>query len=207
MSDTYSKYEGFYYPGKTSKWVEIALAESADIDEIVKYVGQRRTVIHAGGNLGVWTRRYSQLFKRVYTFEPDPNNFDCLELNTKDLSNVSIYNVGLGKEAGSASVNHAIPGNTGAHQLVDGDDVPVVALENVFPEVDLLQLDVEGHEQWVLEGAEEMLLKQKPVVVLELKGVGLIHGISDEYTTGWLAERGYSPVARIKNDTVFVHGR
>lgn len=48
--------------------------------------------------------------------------------------------------------------------------VPITTLDSYnLPRIDLLKIDVEGYEIHVLKGAEETLLRCKPVVIFEEK--------------------------------------
>jgi hypothetical protein len=50
-------------------------------DKISEHITEKKVVVQAGGNCGVYVKRYAELFETVYTFEPSPILFYCLNLN------------------------------------------------------------------------------------------------------------------------------
>lgn len=67
--------------------------------------------------------------------------------------------------------SHSEHGQSGFRSV----DVVVDTLDHVFPslglsEVNLLKIDVEGHELAVLKGARETLLRYKPLILIEVEG-------------------------------------
>ena len=59
---------------------------------ISNLIENKRTVIQAGGHCGLYPYQYSNLFEKVYTFEPEFTNFQCLTENVKGLENVNVFN-------------------------------------------------------------------------------------------------------------------
>ena len=59
------------------------LSRRQDVPKNVSaYSEQKRVVVQAGGNAGMYVKMYEDIFDTVYTFEPDPINFYCLTKNT-----------------------------------------------------------------------------------------------------------------------------
>ena len=52
--------------------------------QISNHVSNKRVVVQAGGNCGLYPKQYGKLFDTVYTFEPDWLNFYCLVRNCPD---------------------------------------------------------------------------------------------------------------------------
>ena len=50
-------------------------------EDTTKYCENKRVMIQAGGNAGYYVKKYAELFDYVYTFEPLPLLFYCLNLN------------------------------------------------------------------------------------------------------------------------------
>ena len=133
-------------------------------------------LIDVGANKGDFTQIILTLFNndniQVHSFEPSKATFEFLKNNIKS-DKVILNNKGLGKEAGTFPFYTDRPGS-GAASLtkrnldylgVDfgySEDVSIDTLdnycnENNIKDIDLLKLDVEGHEMDVLEGSKEML--------------------------------------------------
>lgn len=129
-----------------------------------------------GANKGDFTQIILTLFNndniQVHSFEPSKATFEFLKNNIKS-DKVILNNKGLGKEAGTFPFYTDRPGS-GAASLtkrkldylgVDfgySEDVSIDTLdnycnENNIKDIDLLKLDIEGHEMDVLEGSKEML--------------------------------------------------
>jgi FkbM family methyltransferase len=130
----------------------------------------RRVVVQAGGNAGMYPRMLAEYFAWVYTFEPTPLSFYCLTQNCQR-DNIVKMQCALGDVAGTVGyVNHE--NNTGVNtvhtDVVDGM-MPQITLDSLnLPMVDLIALDVEHYEEKVLIGAKETIIKFKPRIVMEL---------------------------------------
>jgi hypothetical protein len=184
--------------------LDIILREVNDIPAIVRHCKQFRTVIQAGGNIGIWPVSLAQLFAQVITAEPDEANYEALCLNTQKHANIHTIKAAFGREPSRAAVLSHEPGNIGAHRMVEGDDVGVMRIDGLaITDCDLLQLDVEGYEFFALQGAAETIAASSPVICLELKGLGGQYGTSDRHVTDLLAGLGYTEVLRIHRDVVF----
>jgi len=147
------------------------------IPMLLPHLKGRRTCIQAGGCLGIWPLRLSQLFERVITFEPEPTNYYCLKMNTAHLNNVETHNAALGQMPGG-SVHMALTdiGNSGAHYALPGGDIPVVCIDDLgLDDVDLIYLDVEGYESQALRGATKTIKRCNPVIGVEDKRLHETH--------------------------------
>ena len=139
-------------------------------------------VIDIGANIG-WTLlnlgKLSQ-YGRVVGFEPDGYNYEaCSEnLRLNSLENVTLVQIGLGAQASRVMMEVRTPSNRGGNRIspVNGygsTEVNIKRLDDVeeisaWPRVDLIKIDVEGYELNVLMGAEGILLREKPVLFIEI---------------------------------------
>ena len=196
--------EGWHVPDIDECCLPAILSELPDLKASYAFMTKFRTVIQAGGNVGVYPATMAQQFERVITVEPDTANFQALVLNVADINNIDFAQAAFGNKEGTASVDHVYPENIGAHQLKAGNDVRVIPID--FFEVhdcDFIQLDIEGYEHLALLGAEQTIKKTYPVITLELKGLGSRYGYSDEDTIELLANWGYEIVGRVNRDVIF----
>jgi FkbM family methyltransferase len=196
--------EGWHVPDIDECCLPAILSELPDLKASYAFMTKFRTVIQAGGNVGVYPATMAQQFERVITVEPDTANFQALVLNVADINNIDFAQAAFGDKEGTASVDHVYPENIGAHQLKAGNDVRVIPID--FFEVhdcDFIQLDIEGYEHLALLGAEQTIKKTYPVITLELKGLGSRYGYSDEDTIELLANWGYEIVGRVNRDVIF----
>ena len=128
---------------------------------------QKRTVIQAGGNAGMYPVELAKYFKKVLTFEPESINYYCLEANIANLKNVTAENVALGDENQPVKLAGWLP-NCGAYEVCGDGTIPQKILDDLnIKDVDFIQLDVQGYEPRVLKGAINLLKRYEPVVMVE----------------------------------------
>lgn len=186
--------------------LDAALGESFDLSIMEKYCRKFRTAIQAGGNVGVFPVKLSEKFQKVYTVEPDAMNFLALKENTSNISNIDARRAAFGREEGTGSIDDVLPGNIGAYQVKEGGDFRIMKIDSLrIKDCDFLQLDVEGFEQFALEGGIETIKASLPLIVLELKGLGLRYGITDKYTHDWLFNLGYRLVEKVHQDSIYIN--
>lgn len=204
MIDEIELRDGWYWPKADIQGWRFISDEVRDIDEIMNYVKGRDVVIQAGGNCGMWPKKYATIFKTVYTFEPDPTNYECLRRNVTE-PNVIIQNCALSENQQKVGIEVRWDDNRGANRVTLDGDIPCVTIDSLnAPACDLLQLDVEGFEQVALHGGLETIKKYKPTVVLELKSHGDHYGYTDLHTIGWIEALGYKLERVIRTDHIFV---
>lgn len=166
---------------------------------------RRQIAVQAGGNAGIYPAVLAEMFETVITFEPDAENFACLQYNCKDRSNVTAHKAAVGNSREPVRVQE-IQGmrfgelcvNTGAYRVVPGGDIPQMTIDDLnLPTLDFLQLDVEGFELNALIGGLDTIQKYSPVIMVETFG----HG---DDPTVFLEDLGYHCVVKGHYDKVFV---
>lgn len=138
-----------------------------------------------GANIGIYSVRYSPYFKRVLAIEPNPITYRLLEANLilGQCKNTVPLCFAASSHEGTSKLTVRQDGNLGwsslEHLSRDQDvdhfelDVVTQTLEVLAGKyapgsrVDLVKVDVEGHEVAVLEGAQKILIRDKPVVLYE----------------------------------------
>jgi len=86
----------------------------------------------------------------------------------------------------------------GSHTLKSGSDVTVTTLDALMDgvkHVNLVKIDVEGHELEVLKGGEQFIVRQRPALFLEVLSRG-----HHRRVTEWLAQFGYKQVGSAFQD-------
>lgn len=124
-----------------------------------------------------------------YAFEPLPHLYQNLKTNFGE--KVTLYPYALANENGKSTFQFVknAPAYSGIKKReyavenpdIEEIDVELKRLEEVIlpsTNIDLIKIDVEGAEFGVLQGAEQLLRQQKPIIVFEC---GL--GASDFYGT------------------------
>lgn len=142
--------------------------ESYEYAQVLPYLSKYRTAIDIGAHVGYWSRRLVLDFDHVYAFEPVSEHVECLRANVTE-PNITITQVALSNTPCILKFSKAI-GNSGmSHVAYEGVDVECQPLDlwNI-DNVDLIKIDVEGHEISVLRGAEKTILRSRPVLFIEI---------------------------------------
>jgi FkbM family methyltransferase len=186
--------------------------------------GRRKTAIQAGGAMGLWPYEMAQYFDRVYTFEPEQTNYECLCENVKGKANVFPIHGALGDHDGFVEVK--LPpqelGNAGAFYVMpilqgvtEDAHTPLFTIDmlvernEIKGEVGLIQLDVEGRELEVLKGAFDTIAADAPVIMVEDKPLpqdketGHRYGAVERYL---IDELKYKLHMKVHRDLIFVPG-
>jgi FkbM family methyltransferase len=149
--------------------------------------------IDVGANIGFYAvplgMRARSLRSRVIAFEPVPSNIQRLVENValNGLAEaVEIVRAGLSNKAGTASVtlreDFQAGADVGNAALVvdDGKDsefltlsIALARLDEIWPELgsprlDVVKVDIEGHEDLFLEGARQTIARFRPLIQLEV---------------------------------------
>ena len=131
--------------------------------EIVKTnVKKNDIVVDVGANIGYYTLLMAKNHASVFSYEPEPQNFDLLKKNVilnNFSSNVKLYNKAVSNFNGYSKLvlsDHS----TGQHKLeknrfgTKSIDVEVTKLE--LDKIDFAKIDVEGAELLVLQGMKTL---------------------------------------------------
>lgn len=133
--------------------------------------------LDVGANIGNHSVQFARFFESVIAFEPHPRTFKLLSLNAELATNILPLNVGASAEQRTVTVvdNPHNMGASGVDRAGSGHSVkfelvPIDVLTEVqkLRCITLMKFDVEGHEQFALEGARNTILKHKPLIILEV---------------------------------------
>jgi len=115
----------------------------------------------------LWPLALAHYFDRVYTFEPEPTNYQYLQSNIAATPSIMAFPYAVGDRRASVGLTRPKP-HAGLWR-VDGDgDIPLVPLDLVIGDVvDALVLDVEGSEVPALRGAEHLITTYRPLLWFE----------------------------------------
>jgi FkbM family methyltransferase len=181
-------------------------------DLMQKLLGQGDCFIDCGAHVGYFTILGSELCSKVYAFEADKDNFASL-MNNIEINNVSsnviAHNQAVGDECKKVKLFVNLD-NDGGHALWDVSKHPfneqtrlkkkkptrvvdMVTLDSVIDEpIKLIKFDVEGCEFLALKGAEKLICKYSPVLILEINNSALGEmGTSKEEIFSYLESLGY----------------
>jgi FkbM family methyltransferase len=133
---------------------------------------------------------------KVYAFEPHPKNLERIELElkqNKDLESIiTVFNVALSDKEGTEvfNLNNDVESGRSSGGFIESADtvwdksayiergfqkmtIPTLPLDKMSKiginrKPDVLKIDVEGAEAFVLYGAKETIIKYKPLILLEV---------------------------------------
>ena len=183
-------------------------AANLAIDYVRPLLKGTECCIQAGGCIGIWPVRFAELFDRVVSFEPERRNYIKLEKATQDIDGVTAYNAALGRQSGfvhmEITAGEKENNNCGAYYMRDGGDIPVMTIDSLGLNPDLIYLDIEGAEYMALEGAAETIKRCSPVIGVEDKHHNARYGLPK--IDDLLVDRyGYKSVGQpFSTDRVFV---
>lgn len=176
---------GFRWPAYDTECAAVVFDSIPDLERAIGYCQQKRTVIQAGGNCGVWARHLADIFSQVWTWEPDQLNYHCLAYNTVHRKNVFCVNAALGSKAGAITMSAPEQNNCGALQVEEvwqdnPVSVPVEMIDNnlTLGHVDLMYLDLEGYELHAIAGAVQTITRCQPIIAVEDKGLSERYGVA-----------------------------
>ena len=144
--------------------------------------------IDVGSFVGEYAINLSDNFKEVWAIEPASDSRGILESNIKKLGikNIKVMGIGVSKFKGSSMLyrHESVKGMTGFSKMPEREDslalfpiklgkVSLDTLNNLVGnrQVDLIKVDTEGHESYVIEGANK-IFPQVKAWLFEVHSVG-----------------------------------
>ena len=201
--------ENTIWPKNGNRTYNTLITQLSHWDYVSPYLKKTNVMIQAGGNCGLLVRPFVDKFKQIYTFEPDPLNFYCLN-NNLPYSNVCKIQGCLGSVNKCVSLDNIFlngdNSDVGAYFVKkENGYTPTFKIDDLnVNQCDLIMLDVEGFEYNVLQGAKNTLLKYKPVLCLEFYEPWLNRfNVNSDIIKEFLKEFGYKQVAHYHSDVIF----
>ena len=149
--------------------------------EYLKSIGGN--IIHAGSGFGDFLPALKDCYS-VWAFEPNTlmheSSLETISLN--NISNVKLFPYALGRYDGTANLKHIDEKGLemGPRSEMDdyGIEVKMVKMDSIIPEdvkISVIHLDLEGYEFAALNGAKEIIERDKPIIVLEIDTRAVIY--------------------------------
>lgn len=173
-------------------------ARVKDCEWATKRCKKARTVVQAGGYIGLWPKKLAGLFDKVHTFEPVEELRECIRRNTEGLGHITMHPYALSNVGGYVQFSWSPHGRSGIRETPMAGPVAVVTIDSFrFEDVDLIYLDLEGGEPLALEGARETIERCSPTIVVE------INPPMKDITPKTLERLGYEFVCKAHTDHLF----
>lgn len=149
-------------------------------------------VMDVGANIGNHALAFSTVASHVLAFEPLPDVYQLLQQNIQDnhIDNITAHPFALSDVEEQATIYMVREGNVGASSFdkrddnVDAINVSKRLGDEVFAasgekKLDLIKLDVEAHEAFVLRGLNKTLRQHKPIITMEWNNPLTIDRLND----------------------------
>ncbi len=159
---------------------------------IDKFANKSKDALDIGVYRGVYSYKLSQSFKNIHSFEPNPLLFPYLDKNLKKIiKNIKLYNFALSDINGKTELKLPLRSKSifkdnieelfqlGAATMHPNNNinkfkkVPIntrrldeIQIDN---NVGFIKIDVEGHEKNVIVGGKSLIIKDKPVMLIEIE--------------------------------------
>jgi len=197
--DEHSKH--WFFPRYSGKRIHEPVVTKMLIDTLSK----TDIFVDVGTHLGYFTCIAGKICKegKIYGFELDKNAFDLLNKNISlnNLKNVEVYNYGVSDKKGYVKIPKITlpsPVLSFSKDCEDGDYrlVKSISLDDFFLDKkhkpNVIKIDVEGSELFVLKGMKNLLKDEKLTIFLEIHGRSLHKFDTDsKEIISFIKKRGY----------------
>jgi len=178
--------------------------------EISRQAQEGGLMVDVGANYGYFSLLWAgaKPGNRVVAFEASPRNFPALSLNREKnglAAQIDLRPYALGRQSGSLRFDPGPTEESGwggftSSERAGSVEVPVQTLDESLPadvRVNVLKIDVEGADTWVLYGAERLLREQRiEHIYFEQNKYRMNElGIRQEEAIDYLKSMGYETIA------------
>jgi FkbM family methyltransferase len=163
------------------------------------------TAIDIGSSIGLYSTELARHAGKVVAFEANPQVAAFARAVVP--RNVEVINIALSSRLGVTSVR--IPVHAGGHPIdelgtieaanplhaagIGAGEVPMRRLDDLgIADCSFIKIDVEGHEEAVLDGAAALIAAQRPILMIELNEAftpGVVVRVTQRFVA--LSYRGY----------------
>ena len=150
------------------------------LDYIAKKYNKQTGILDIGANIGNHALFFAKFLScdMVYAFEPYPANVSVLRKNLERFADKSkVYDIALSNKEGTMTLYNSQKRNFGGFSLHDyqngisfvvSQSINVITLDSLnLNGISMIKIDVENHENEVLEGAKQTILRNKPIIFIE----------------------------------------
>ena len=179
--------------------------EAPELRLLQSYVPPGSCVIDVGANIGFFSAMSANWVTEsglVLSIEPAPENLTRLRKRVRHLGIEGWVKIVSAVAADQVGFRNLIinPDHPGDHRLGDcGEQVAAETLDHLADihsnfKVSLVKVDVQGAEEIVLRGGEQLLSRDHPALMIEVDDAHLREfGSSALELTDYLASQGYAP--------------
>lgn len=161
-------------------------------------------VLDIGANIGNHSVFFSEFYKEIESYEPNPKTFQLLKINSEIVNNINCYEYGLSNTIKEVKFRINFR-NIGGSQIdiqsnSDSFNIKLVTLDSLYinfnKKIKLIKVDVEGHEYEVLKGGEKTIKDNMPIIIFEQHETDFIN--EESKVIELLKSYGYTKFASIE---------
>ena len=155
--------------------MSLGLYEPSSVELTKKLIRPGMRCIDVGAQTGFYTCLMASLIGetgKVYAFEPMPSSHGILAKNIRENNfehRVQLYQVAVSDVAGT--IDGVMVSNMYVIGHVDGAQkvkLETVRIDDVINEpINIIKIDIEGHEPSAIRGMQSLLLKDRPTIISE----------------------------------------
>ena len=189
------------------------------INVITKYLQQfpdrNRTYIDIGAHIGTTIMPYSRLYQNVVGYEANPENYELLVRNVElnGLKNTKVYNFGIFSEECRGDIVQHAGGNSGCFYFVKRENGPILCKRlddecerKKIENIDFIKIDTEGCELLILQNGVNTILKNKPLIQVEVNTTAMdLFRIENKDTINFLLDLGYRIFDHTDPSNIFLY--
>ena len=169
----------------------------------MKWVKDKTLAVDVGSHVGLWAYFLARDFEHVACFEPMPEHQACWHVNMAERTNAELFTCALGRDFGEVAIETRTKGSSGDTGVKSGKGVDLKPLDHFnFENVGLIKIDTEGYEMDVLEGAVETIIRCKPCLIVEQKGMETGYGRKKQEAVSFLKGLGADLREEISGDFI-----
>lgn len=171
----------------------------------IAHCATRKLALDIGANVGLWSRELCQHFEHVIAFEPVADFRDCLMRNVPSV-NFDVRACALGDQ--DTTIDMIITAENTGHSHVDTGTIgtgtiPMYRLDTLnLPTVNYIKIDCEGYENTILRGAQQTIMRDRPIMVVEHKRHKDVGHSDVDQALNTLVSWGAKILTSVKNDHV-----
>lgn len=172
----------YYFLGYSNDTISDKLCEKGHweqeyINIAETFLKDNSVIFDIGANIGVWSIKLAKKNRKIYAFEPFVPSYNALcgniFINQKE-KNITTFNYACTDDL-NEKYDFIIkePNNIGNATIIknNNNSVKLMRLDELnINKLDLIKIDVEGHELQALKGGEELIKKYKPKIIFESWG-------------------------------------
>lgn len=139
--------------------------------------GNGRTMVDVGAYIGDSVKWFIDDGWNCYAFEPQKDAYECLVANVGE--QCKVFNIAIGSNQ-EVSMYEQTQGNLGARSLDLGGSQKALPLDLLIDGADLIKIDAEGFEPFILDGCKR-ILETQPLITIEINHPALSkYGFSED---------------------------